>query len=139
MLLREKTRVLFFALLFMRKLLFFVLSVFSFANIEQFRDKNTFQNENGAQKAKVNLKMTLMNAKLLVQKESIIKLAYTKCSNEIIIIIINLSLVNKDGRNISYMEAQGGGGKENALLILLSLTKIDIYWISLIKPVDESV
>jgi len=66
-------------------------------------------------------------------------LAYTKCSNEIIIIIINLSLVNKDGRNISYMEAQGGGGKENALLILLSLTKIDIYWISLIKPVDESV
>lgn len=73
MLLREKTRVLFFALLFMRKLLFFVLSVFSFANIEQFRDKNTFQNENGAQKAKVNLKITLMNAKLLVQKESIIK------------------------------------------------------------------
>jgi hypothetical protein len=121
----------------MRKLLFFVLSAFSFANIKQFRDENRFQNENGAQKAKVNLKITLMNAKLLVQKESIIKLAYTKCSNEII--IINLSLVNKDGRNISYMEAQGGGGKENALLILLSLSYIDIYWISLIKAVDESV
>jgi hypothetical protein len=69
----------------MRKLLFFVLSAFSFANIKQFRDENRFQNENGAQKAKVNLKITLMNAKLLVQKESIIKLAYTKCSNEIII------------------------------------------------------
>jgi hypothetical protein len=40
------------------------LSVFSFANIQQFRDENRFQNENGAQKAKVNLKITLMNAKL---------------------------------------------------------------------------
>jgi hypothetical protein len=38
-----------------------------------------------------------------------------------------------------WREALGGGGKENALLILLSLSKIDIYSISLIKAVDESV
>jgi hypothetical protein len=72
--------------------------------------KTDFKIENGAQRQKVNLKITLMNAKLLVQKESTIKLAYTKCSNEII--IINLSLVNKDGRNISYIEGgprRGGG------------------------------
>jgi hypothetical protein len=51
-----------------------------------------------------------MNAKLLVQNESTIKLAYTKCSNEIT--ITNLSLVNKDGRNISYMEGGPRRGRE---------------------------
>jgi hypothetical protein len=70
-----------------------------------------------------------MNAKLLVQKESTIKLAYTKCSNEIII-IINLLLVNKDGKNISYVEGgprKGRGRKMPFLYCFLSLSKIDIY------------